>query len=203
MHAIETIYHGYRFRSRLEARWAVFFDALGLEWEYEKEGYDLGEAGRYLPDFWLPDVDGGTWVEVKGEDPGWPSKETDKLGFLCDFTKRRGLLVIGEPHGNTDDPGGELSWTGFYPNSASDNYHMFCVCPWCGKVGISYQGRGARVCGWKKHHATEGEALAAIKHLGFYRADDRCHTYDAPSIKAAAIAARQARFEHGENGAPR
>ncbi len=37
--AIETLYKGYRFRSRLEARWAVFFDALGLKWEYEKEGF--------------------------------------------------------------------------------------------------------------------------------------------------------------------
>lgn len=42
--AIETSYKGYRFRSRLEARWAVFFDALGIEWEYEKEGYDLADA---------------------------------------------------------------------------------------------------------------------------------------------------------------
>ena len=30
--AIETSYKGYLFRSRLEARWAVFFDALGLVW---------------------------------------------------------------------------------------------------------------------------------------------------------------------------
>ena len=29
--AIETKYKGYRFRSRLEARWAVFFDALGIK----------------------------------------------------------------------------------------------------------------------------------------------------------------------------
>ncbi len=28
--AIETRYKGYRFRSRLEARWAVFFDALSV-----------------------------------------------------------------------------------------------------------------------------------------------------------------------------
>lgn len=34
---IETVYKGYRFRSRLEARWAVFFDAQGIEWEYEPE----------------------------------------------------------------------------------------------------------------------------------------------------------------------
>jgi hypothetical protein len=39
--AIETRYAGCRFRSRLEARWAVFFDALGVKWEYEREGFDL------------------------------------------------------------------------------------------------------------------------------------------------------------------
>ena len=64
--AIETEYKGYRFRSRLEARWAVFFDALGIAWEYEKEGYDLGEAGWYLPDFWLPEWK--CFVEIKGAD---------------------------------------------------------------------------------------------------------------------------------------
>jgi hypothetical protein len=41
---IETHYKGYRFRSRLEARWAVFFDELGLRWEYEREGFDLGDG---------------------------------------------------------------------------------------------------------------------------------------------------------------
>ena len=61
--AIETRYKGYRFRSRLEARWAVFFDALGIKWEYEKEGYDLGKAGRYLPDFWLPECN--RFIEIK------------------------------------------------------------------------------------------------------------------------------------------
>ncbi len=62
--AIETKYKGYRFRSRLEARWAKYFDTLGIEWEYEKEGFDLGDAGWYLPDFWLPQVN--MWAEVKG-----------------------------------------------------------------------------------------------------------------------------------------
>ena len=39
MKAIQTEYKGYLFRSRLEARWAVFFDACGVDWEYEPEGY--------------------------------------------------------------------------------------------------------------------------------------------------------------------
>lgn len=72
--AIETRYKGYRFRSRLEARWAVFFDALRLPWEYEKEGYNLGVDGLYLPDFWMPSLalndqqrNCGLFIEIKGE----------------------------------------------------------------------------------------------------------------------------------------
>lgn len=49
--AIETVYNGYRFRSRLEARWAVFFDAAGIKYEYEPEGFELPDGTRYLPDF--------------------------------------------------------------------------------------------------------------------------------------------------------
>lgn len=59
---IETEYKGYRFRSRLEARWAVFFDACGFKWEYEPEGYE-GDGSKYLPDFYIPDFD--LHVEVK------------------------------------------------------------------------------------------------------------------------------------------
>lgn len=65
--AIETTYAGHQFRSRLEARWAVFFNYLGIEWQYEPQGFVIcGPAGRwtYLPDFYLPKLD--VWVEVKG-----------------------------------------------------------------------------------------------------------------------------------------
>ena len=48
---IETVYNGYRFRSRLEARWAVFFDALKVNYEYEPEGFELPSGNYYLPDF--------------------------------------------------------------------------------------------------------------------------------------------------------
>jgi len=60
--AIETTYRGYRFRSRLEARWAAVFDALNVQWEYEPEGFDV-DGEWYLPDFWL--VREHTWVEIK------------------------------------------------------------------------------------------------------------------------------------------
>jgi len=63
---IETEYGGYRFRSRLEARWAVFFDVCDIDWDYEVQGYEIRtRRGRtkYLPDFWLHC---GQWAEVKG-----------------------------------------------------------------------------------------------------------------------------------------
>ena len=43
-----TLYNGTRFRSRLEARWAAFFDQAGWRWEYEP----LDLRG-WVPDFLL------------------------------------------------------------------------------------------------------------------------------------------------------
>lgn len=52
MKAIQTQYNGYHFRSRLEARWAVFFEAINLAYLYEPEGFEDEEKNvRYLPDF--------------------------------------------------------------------------------------------------------------------------------------------------------
>lgn len=48
---IQTYYDGHLFRSRLEARWAVVFNALHVPYEYEPEGFDLGDRLYYLPDF--------------------------------------------------------------------------------------------------------------------------------------------------------
>lgn len=85
--AIETVYKGYRFRSRLEARWAVFFDAMGIEWEYEKEGYELEGGVRYLPDFWLPKQE--VFVEIKGIAP--TAEECNKCYLL---SKQSGFKVL-------------------------------------------------------------------------------------------------------------
>lgn len=62
---IETRYRGYRFRSRLEARWGVFFQTLGVPWEYEPQGYKLSDGRWYLPDFRIKLADGVLWAEVK------------------------------------------------------------------------------------------------------------------------------------------
>jgi hypothetical protein len=79
--AINTRYKGYNFRSRTEARWAVFFDAIGLKWEYEKEGYVLSNGQRYLPDFYIP---GWGWIEIKGD---WPTDEEIEKARLLSIKK--------------------------------------------------------------------------------------------------------------------
>lgn len=58
-----TVYAGITFRSRLEARWAVFMDAVGVQWTYEPERIQLPTGGTYLPDFVTRD---GAYIEVKG-----------------------------------------------------------------------------------------------------------------------------------------
>lgn len=95
MKPIETPYEGYRFRSRLEARWAVFFDALGIKWEYEKEGYELSRGHLsslyYLPDFWLPELD--CWIEIKGVKP--TPQEEAKAHYLALNSKKRCYIFSG------------------------------------------------------------------------------------------------------------
>jgi hypothetical protein len=61
MAAIPTTYRGVNFRSRLEARWAVFFDALGWDWQYEPV-----DLNGWIPDFFIPTKSGiNLAIEVK------------------------------------------------------------------------------------------------------------------------------------------
>ncbi len=60
---LPVTFQSVQFRSRLEARWAVFLEELDIDWQYEAEGFDLGDQQHYLPDFHLdvyrPDGQGG------------------------------------------------------------------------------------------------------------------------------------------------
>jgi len=200
--AIQTQYKGYFFRSRLEARWAVFFDDLGVRYQYEPEGFDLDESGYYLPDFYLPDINGGLWVEIKPVPPN--DTEIDKLWALCKATGKQATFRVGEPAGNflclEDDHC--FSDAYFYHDQCAvykyrseceeenpwdqDLPYLFCICPDCGRVGFEFDGRGARICGQQ-----------------CYPHSDKEYSADNWRIVEAAKAARSARFEHGHRGASR
>lgn len=103
--AIETHYKGYRFRSRLEARWAVFLDNLGVKYRYEHQGYTL-DGTPYLPDFFLPfdpakvwkdgdPQEAGYWLEIK---PLPPSEEEERLlSLLAIHTGHVVYCFAGDP----------------------------------------------------------------------------------------------------------
>jgi len=112
--AIQTEYKGYKFRSRLEARVAVVLDALGIKWLYEDEGFDLGEEGYYLPDFWLPEFN--TFLEVKAGKPS--SKERQKLQKLMSGKSAFGAFAMDFGRDKPFEyllPKQPDSWEAFYP----------------------------------------------------------------------------------------
>jgi hypothetical protein len=102
---IQTRYRGYAFRSRIEARYAVLFDSMKLEWEYEPQGYVLPDGTWYLPDFFVrfplgsrrrdeyPDA--GYWVEIKAIPP--TPAELQKLELLSRDTSHIAYLFCGPP----------------------------------------------------------------------------------------------------------
>ena len=99
--AIPTKYKGIEFRSKLEAQWAVFFDACEIEWEYELEGYILSNGLRYQPDFLLHDVRivhardcflPDLWVEVKGVLRENDARKITRFSGLNDSDYRGGVL---------------------------------------------------------------------------------------------------------------
>jgi hypothetical protein len=173
-HAISTQYKGYKFRSRLEARWAVFFDALDVKYVYEKEGFDLGELGRYLPDFWLPHVTlrsnltPGLWAEVK---PAYPDKtEESKYHAMAEMTGSPLVLLCGEEVKNA-------SFFEFTGSWDTEMVFLQCTDRRCGHIRVEYGLESTyQVCSKCNNTATSST-----------QALDR-------AIKAA----RSARFEHGE-----
>lgn len=203
---IQTRYRGHHFRSRLEARYAVFLDALGVRWQYEPEGFQL-PSGPYLPDFFLPEINGGTWLEIKPYErgcfngffcgnPRYGQTDEPKLREFAEATQERGqsfYVVFGLPSDaywgcpqQSDEGMLGATWDSF----------CWCVCV-CGRtVGIEFDGRGGRIqCQNSKCNEPRDYGN------GLMFRDDKAYSWDHQRIREAVIAARSARFEHGHSGA--
>lgn len=169
---IETRYNGYRFRSRLEARWAVFFDTLGVRYEYEKEGYELGELGYYLPDFWLPVQQ--LWVEIKGKAP--TDEEVQRLLKLagsvqwCDAILFSGPIPAGSEQARIASSEWPVIWSARYV----EHSYFPNICARCGGMALSNDYQMDLLCGC-------GRPIP-----------------DYSRLNTAYVAARSARFEYGE-----
>jgi hypothetical protein len=201
---IQTSYKGYKFRSRLEARWGVFFDVLRVRWAYEPQGFELGPGSCYLPDFWVairpedqsPYPQGspperGFWVEIKSVDP------------LLDEPKHDCKI---EMNALLPEEMWRCAWL------ARDTGH--CVYLIAGNVGrnefVSYK--------WHPEHCNEFAFLSKYETSGYvsgntyislnsfvYYMVTQCADYSGGTsipvgrVESAFQAARSARFEHGES----
>lgn len=182
---IETEYKGYRFRSRLEARWAVFFDACGVEWEYEPEGFELKNGIRYLPDFLLHDVrtQAGRercelYVEVKGNMQ------------KSDFSKILSFAYDGFSGNQNLKPVRRIFVVGNMPDGTFDSIiRDYCSCI----LGIG-------PFSMQTVSGDESAAIPCIDKNGEFSLHDEKHgdMIDDKKTKLAYCVARQARFEHGD-----
>lgn len=107
--AIPTDYHGVRFRSRLEARYAKMLDSYKVKWAYEVEGYEFNGI-RYLPDFYLPKMN--VLLEVKGPNIPGIEKPTNlrrliESGIVAkvDWWNPEVLILVGDALGNVTSAG--------------------------------------------------------------------------------------------------
>lgn len=204
--AIETRYKGYRFRSRLEARWAVFFDALDISWTYEPQGFEK-DGVRYLPDFQIQlgrdPFKVSYWVEVKG-DPNWLYDNRAAIdvmhdwgGILPDFANcgeqdsvANGLIILGD----IPEPEFGLLFVPVIGHDEGTNLYWRCLAD-PRYVLINYDQIFNIFFDLKADHYCVSSfnrevANFAPKIARTPRANRK--------IVAALTAARSARFEHGE-----
>lgn len=89
---IQTRYKGCHFRSRTEAKWAVFFDSIGFKWQYEPEGYGDGKEA-YLPDFFVTLPDGAEFLaDVKPNN--YHISDDGKEEFYRNLTSQLNLRIV-------------------------------------------------------------------------------------------------------------
>jgi len=178
--AIQTYYNGYHFRSRTEARWAVFFDNANIRYQYEPEGYELSDGTRYLPDFYHPESN--TFFECKG------IMSDDDYDKITTFQKDMGVAVVIGYSDMTFQASHDWSEDEFEIAVKDESYII--ECPNCGRVFFLTSG-GSYACRCCRHY--EGDSIFAE----YIRGDLKDWTGGEYMMKCIEKA-KQARFEHGE-----
>ncbi len=93
-----TIYKGIQFRSRLEARWAKFFDEFGMSWQYEPYVFqiDLGDNcyEQYTPDFLIAGQE-FHYVEVRGDQERMDREYADWIRKIEAIPQIQNIVLLG------------------------------------------------------------------------------------------------------------
>lgn len=92
--AIPTTYKGIEYRSKLEAKVAMFLTLGQISFEYEPERLGNENGEEYNPDFYLPDTD--DWIEVKGKREGYEQEILKASRFVTYDGPIKRLIIISE-----------------------------------------------------------------------------------------------------------
>jgi hypothetical protein len=188
--AIETRYKGYRFRSRLEARWAVFFETMECRWEYEPEGFDLSPLGWYLPDF---RIDGRLLIEIKPL--SLSDEESARAVRLCSALALKGNADVALIRGVPDD---HVTTVWAYQAAGLVGSGEFGECVACGRLCLAWLPVSKRKPDQRLPRGGSPDNIV----FSYCRPGCIGESYhlwnDARGVMAAYAAARSARFEHGE-----
>jgi len=176
---IETYYKGKWFRSRLEAKWAVFMDELGVVWEYEPEGFKNEDGECYLPDFFLPILN--CFLEIKPRKP--TDAEREKCWIAVEATKKDLFILWGEPQ----DPWNvDQDISGCYGLFRNDEYgnneYLYIVsnarywayCSECNTIGLVLFGATEKLHCCDNNH---GNSLAPVDTERITVAADKARNY--------------------------
>lgn len=94
--AIPTTFDGVKYKSQTEAKWAVFFNRLGVEFTYEPRPFNITQTNKYTPDFYVKDFK--AVIEVKPDDRNIVLKEAHKIAMLRLNLKAHNVwLIMGPP----------------------------------------------------------------------------------------------------------
>lgn len=206
INAIQTVWNGNKFRSRLEARTAVMLNYMGLDYVYEEEGYEINGGIYYLPDFYVPKLD--SHIEVKANTAYGLKEVIEKCFNAISWggpIKR--IIIISEiPEGRSIDGGiwhfpavfsfdceprdgwwffyddyeNEGCCTGHISASPLPSWRNYGISP---ETDIALRDKSFYYSGHPKRDMTEWVSLEESINA---------HTFNAYKI------ARQARFEYGE-----
>lgn len=211
--AIETEYDGYLFRSRLEARWAVFFDAMGIEFDYEPEGFEF-DGTRYLPDFYLPKF--GVYVEIKPNDRsvvqyiGDGNRWERKCAKFRDCVGKAILICYGDPAENTfqylfawdttDSSGGLYDDRATFKERDGKTYLVTVDTRDSRDVYVTedFERNDRVLTAWQWLHLDMYEVYRLLRAAASASVDKPFEYAASDKLNNAKRAARQARFEHGE-----
>lgn len=199
----KVTYRGLRFQSVLAARWAAFFDILGVEYLHEPQTFKV-RSTVYSPSFFLPKlgddrddhdtlIPPGVFLDVQFLPP---SEEELQTTLAISNVTNRNVCIF---HGASMTIG--LEW---WPTVLETPVPcFFSQCPFCGRYGISStsleDGQREGTGQVHSHACMEEHKIPERYDVLSYCSQDLLISPHSPALDVAYDAARSLQFTEGSS----